>query len=344
MKRIKFGNKNLDIKNETIRHVISAALSCPDITREAVSRRASVSLATAGKVLSALDDCRFTELKYIRDNRIGSPSKSHVLCPDLSVLVLDLSSSLYTAHIVFGKARRVISEKYKYNPAISFEDNVVVFLSNVGKRISKLDYSVSDICTVISDTPDRILYTSDATAAYVPRSSDLSTLNGYCARFFGLMPSLSLTKSEAIACAVRYDVLDTPHEKELSYVSISDCIDAFYLPKSAPPVNCNVDRLMIDSSTLLSDFTQRANSSPDMALILSRCLNFMGCAFSTDEFWVEIDHSRFSDIGKRVELFFKSVELTAPHIHYLDSEPPAAVLGASIEILCSLITSRIRGV
>lgn len=343
MKRIKFGNKNLDVKSETVRHIISAALSCGDLTREEVSRRASVSLSSAGKVLSALDECRFTELKYNRNNRVGSPSKAHAFSLDLSVLVLDFSSPLYTAHIVFGKAVRVVSEKYLYNPAISFEDNVVVFLSNVGMRISRLDYSVSAVCTVIADNPDRILYVSDASAAYVPRSSDMSTVNAYCARFFSLMPSLCLTKSAALACAVRYDVLGATCEGNISFVGIADSIDAFYLPKSAPALICNIDRLMIDRSTLLSTFAQSATTSADMALLLSRCLNFMGCAFATDEFLIEIDRSRFPDIEKRVELIFKSVELTPPRIHYFDREPSAAILGASLELICALITSHIRG-
>ena len=343
MKRYRFGNKNLDVKSETLKHIISATLSCGDITREAVSRHASVSLSTAGKVLSALDECRFTELKYVRDNRVGPPSKSHAFSLDLSVMVLDFSSSLYTAYIVFGKAQRVILEEYRYNPSISFEDNVVVFLSNVALKNSKLDYSVSAICSVIADDPQRISYATDVDAAYIPRRSDMSTVNGYCARFFKIVPPLCLTKSEALTCAVRYNIFDLPVGSDVSYVGISESVNAYHLPHSSHAIPCNIDRLMIDNSTILSAFTQKATTSGDMAYLITRCLNFMSCAYDTDAFLVEIDRAKFPDIEKRVELFFKSAELSVPRIHYIDSEPPSAILGASFELFSALIASHIRG-
>ena len=344
MKRIRLGNKNLDIKSESLKRIVSATLACSEITRESVSNRASVSLSTAGKLLSALDECRFTELKYNRNKGIGSPSKQHVFSDDISVLILDLSSSVYTAYTVFGKVKRVICEKHIYDSSLSFENNIIVFLSNVGLQISKLNYSVSAICTVIADNPERISYTSDAAYAYIPRMQDLVTVNGYCARFFNAMPSLCLTNTEAITCAVRYNTFDISVKSSFSYIGISNSLNAFYLPKSASAISCNIDMLMIDNSTLFTDLAQRATTSADIAILIARCINFMSCAYKPDDFWVEIDLGRFSDIEKRVELFFRSAGLPLPHAHYVDIMPPATILGASLELMNDLICSHIKGV
>lgn len=340
MKRLKFGTKELNIKSDSLERIVTSAVGCPMMTRESVSLAASVSLSSAGKLLSALDECAFTDLRYSRIDRSGPPAKGHVFHSDLWVLVLDLSSSVYAAHIFSRRENTVITEKHSYDPTLSFENNLIALLSRIGLKISSLPYSVSAICTVLSDNCAEI---QQSNAKYLPNDSDLATVNAYCARFFGLMPSFSLSYSQALSCAAKYNLLSARNGKSTAYIGLCESTKAIYLPSGAPAISLKINELMIDSRTLLRDVDIGSIDSSKAAELVARLINLMSCAYSVDGFAVEADLTRFPDIPRKLELILMSLELKIPPIEYYDSNCPNAVLGASYELISDLILAHIRG-
>ena len=346
MKKLKFGSKKLNIKSEALCRLIDTVLACDEISRASVSKSASVSLATAGKLLSAMDECRFTDRIYKRADGSGSPSKLHIIHNDISVLVLDLSSYAYSTTVSLGKIYNVIFEKHIYDPKLSFEGNLLVFLSKVGMQISRLPYSVSAICTIIADDPERVLRTSLSSACYPVSQADVAVVNHTCAQLFGIMPILNLTLSQALTCAARYGIINCGGVRaNLSYIRFGESFDAIYLPAKSAPVSCRLDSLVIDESNRLSTLIEAASSSYDLAYLLMRSVNFMDCAYPTDTFFVEYDLNGLGDaIQDRIARSFKAIGVPAPQIEYLSNNPPAASLGASVAALSSFIKAHITGI
>ena len=326
--------------------MIDTALACEEITRTTVSQSASVSLSTAGKLLTALDECRFTNKIYKREDGCGSPSKLHVIREDISVLVLDLSSYSYSATISCGKVNKVIFEKYAYDPALSFESNLLVFLSKIGMKISKLSFSVSAICTIIADDPERLLRTSHASACYAVTCADVSVVNHTCAQLFGIAPILNLNLSQAIHCAANYGIISYRDMRaNLSYIRFGDSFDSIYLPYKSAPVYYKFDRIILDDGKRFSTLAETASSSYDLAYLLMRSINLMDCAYPTDTFFVEYDIDCIGDgVQDYISRFFRASDITLPQIQYLGNNPSAASLGASVAALSSLIKAHITGI
>ncbi len=346
MKRLKFGNKKLNIKTEALNRLIDTSLTCDEITRASVSKSASVSLATAGKLLTAMDECRFTDRIYKRDGGNGSPSKLHVIRDDISVLVLDLSSYSYSATVSLGNTKKVIFEKYTYGPELSFESNLLVFLSKIGMQISKLPYSVSAICTIIADDPERVLRTSHSSACYAVSCADVAVVNHTCAQLFGTMPILNLTLSQALTCAARYGIISCGGVRaNLSYIRFGDSFDATYLPSKSAPVTFRFDRIILDEGKHFSTLAEAASSNYDLAYLIMRSINFMDCAYPTDSFFVEYDIDSLGEgIQDYISRSFKASDVFLPQIQYLSSHPSAASLGASVAALSSFIKAHITGI
>lgn len=343
MKRLKFGTKDLNIKSDLLARIVTAAVGSPEMTREAISRSASVSLSSAGKLLSALDECSFTEVKYSRSLTVGSPSKRHVFRGGIWLLVLDLSSSVYAAHIVSCGEHTVITERHAYDPTLSFEGNLIALLSRIGLKISALPYSVSAICTVTADGCENHAAGLRGGVKYLPSQSDIDTVNAYCARFFGVMPSFSLTYSQALSCAEKYNLLCAHNSQGTAYIGLCESARAIYLRKGDSAIPLRVGELMIDGATLLRDVDISAIDSAKAAELIARLINHVSCAYPADGFVVEVELNRFPDISREVELILMSLELAVPQILYFDTKSPTAVLGASHELLTHLICSHLHG-
>lgn len=346
MKRLKFPSKQLNIKNEALNRMIDTALACDEITRTTVSQSASVSLATAGKLLSALDECRFTNKIYKKEDGCGSPSRLHVIREDISVLVLDLSSYSYSATISLGKINKVIFDKHPYDPTLSFESNLIVFLSKIGMETSKLPFPVSAICTIIADDPERILRTSHTSACYAVTSVDVAMVNHTCAQLFGIMPILNLTLSQALNSAAKYGIIGYGGVgANISYIRYGDSFDSIYLPHKSAPVSFKFDRVVIDESKRFSTLAENAGSSYDRAYLLMRSINLMDCAYPTDTFFVEYDLDSIGEgVQDYVSRLFKASDIPLPQIQYLSNQPSVASLGASVASLSSFIKAYITGI
>ena len=344
MKRLKLGSQTLNIKSDSLQRLIDSALSSKGLTRASVAKCGNVSLATAGKLLSALDECRITRLEYKRDNSAGSPSKIHVFRSEISTLVLDFSSPVYTASMIVGKNKKLISESYSPAPSLSFEGDITVFLSKIGQRMSLLPYSVSSIVTIIADHPESIVKIASSTSAYIPDAYDMGIVNDLCAQFFGVMPTLCITNSQAIKCALKYDVFE-PHivGNNISHIRLSDTLEATHLPCRSSPIPLKLEKLLVNGESLSALFS-KSQDIDSLALVLSHLISLIDCAYGSDFIIIEYDSDRFGGIEERTTQIFRAVSIKEPAVAYFDLTPPAAVIGAATAALSALIASKITGV
>lgn len=344
MKRLKLGSKTLNIKSDSLNRLIDSVLSLNEITRLSVSERGKVSLATAGKLLSALDQCRITRFEYKRDSGAGSPSKIHVFRDEIETLVLDLSSPIYSASMVLGKDKKIISDSYHADPALSFEGNATVFLSRVGQQMSLLPYSPSSICTIITDSPENTPKITSHASAYLPELYDMDIITDLCVQFFGTRPSLCLTHSEAIRCALKYEVFEPQIKvKSISHISISDTIAATHLPRHSSPIPIKLSKMMIGGESL-SSRSEKIQDNDELAILLSHIISLIDCAYESDVIIIEYDSKRFGGIEEHIAHLFRAAMISLPPIAYYDLHPQAAVLGGAAEALSSLIKGQIHGV
>ncbi len=343
MKRLKFATQTLNIKEESLHRIIDAAVSSKSITREDVRRNVGVSLATAGKLLSALDECGFTKTAFDRLGERNGHEKIHIFASDISVLVLDFSSYKYSASIIFERGKRVINETYTYDPSVSFENNVLIFLSSVGKKVSALEYSVSSICTILADDPENAIRTSVATASYLPRVTDLQIIDGICYKFFKLN-TVRITLSDAIRCASKYGYADQRKLGNVSYIRLFDSFSAFYLPKKQSAIAFRSDKLLCDGIPF-SDILSNTELSRDLAKLLMRVANIMDCAYPTDSFLIEYDRSAFDEkLEEYFYLSFKAAEIPIPYVEFWSCNASPSHLGASAFALSELIKKHALGV
>lgn len=344
MKRLKLGSKTLNIRSESLKKMIDSALSLKEMTRVSVAKCGKVSLATAGKLLSALDECRITELEYKRDNGAGSPAKIHVFRGEISTLVLDFSSHVYSASIISGKDQKLISENYSPDPSLSFEGNATVFLSKIGQRMSLLPYSASSVCTIIADSPESAPPISSNASTYLPELYDMDIVNDLCAQFFGAMPTICLTNSQAIKCALKYDVFE-PHiiGESISHIRISDTLAATHLPRHGSPLSLKLDKLMINGESL-SSLLPKSQDTDELANVISHLISLIDCAHESDVIIIEYDSDRLGSIEEHITQIFRAARISMPHIAYFDLCPQAAVIGGSTEALSLLIKAQVKGV
>ena len=344
MKRLKLGSKTLNIKGDSLKRLIDSALSLKKMTRASVAARGSVSLATAGKLLSALDECRITRLEYKRDNGVGSPSKAHVFRGEISTLVLDFSSPVYSASIISGKDQKLISENYSPDPSLSFEGNATVFLSKVGQKMALLPYSASSVCTIIADSPECTPKVSSHASAYLPELYDMDIVNDLCVQFFGATPTICLTHAQAIKCALKYDVFEPSIKGEsISHIRISDTLAATHLPQHSSPLALRLNKMMINGENLSSRLS-KAQDTDELASVISHIIGLIDCAHESDVIVIEYDIGRFGGIEERIEQTFRAARIPTPHIAYFDLCPQSTVIGAANEALSSLIKGQITGV
>ena len=343
MKRLKLGNKTLNIKSDSLQRLIDSALSSPHLTRSAIAKSASVSLATAGKLLSALDECAFTELKYKIDDGASYPSKLHVFRREISILVLDFSSYKYSATIVYGKGEKASCFSHTPDQNLSFEGNATVFLSKIGKELSLLPYCPISICTIVADDPQNMVKTASTPSSYLPQAKDMAIVNDICIRFFATIPALCLTYSQAIKCALKYDIFQlTIRDKSVSHIRLSDTLEATHLPSHSSPAPIKLNKLIINGKRFPSAW-ERAQDVDEAAYLLAHVISLIDCTHDNGFILMEYDSNRFGGIEERIDHIFKATNTPLPAIAYYDLKPQGATLGAAAAALSALIAFKIKG-
>lgn len=327
MKRYKFEKKSLHVSRELIDKMTDACLTVPKITRAAIAEKAGVSLVTAGKFLTAMDECKFTYKKwhFPEGNR---PSHCHTVNEALSVLVIDMSSPSFSMSIIRGRSEYRFYEQYDYNTSITFGDNLNLFLARIGANAVKQPFGISAICILISDEkPARELNITNVCAA---TEDDISALESTTSRFFGIKPILCLKASQAISSALKHNAINPETSGKIAHVYVGKGLSLSIYSNCEPICTCNIKNLLINGTDTLADLHQQMLSEDDLGKMLYRIVNFADCAFSPTKYIIEYDTVKFDSTAlKYVKRAFAVIGKPLPEITSINHSVGLAVSGAA---------------
>jgi hypothetical protein len=335
MKRYKFEKKSLHISRELIDKMTNACLTVPRITRSAIAEKTGVSLVTAGKFLAAMDECKFTYKKrcFPNDSR---PVYCHNVNEALSILVIDTSSPSFSMSIIRGRSECRFYEQYDYDTSISFSDNLNLLFSRIGATVVKQPFGISAICILISDEyPSGEPTITNVRAA---TESDIPTLEGVTARFFGINPLLFVKSSDATSSALRHNALNAEASGTLAHIYVGRGLSLSVFSNIEPICSCNVHNLLISDTDTLADLHRRMLSEDDLGKMLYKIVNFADCAFSPNKYVIEYDVTKFGSVAlKYVKRAFAVVGKPLPEIISRNHSAGLAVSGAATLAAIELI-------
>ena len=158
------------------------------------------------------------------------------------------------------------------------------------------------------------------------------------------MPAVCLTHSQAVKCALKYNVFEpTVIGNSVSHIRLSDTLEATHLPRHSSPAALKLDKLMINGESL-SALCSKLQDVASLSLALSHLISLIDCAYESDVIIIEYDSRRFEGIEERISHAFRAASISPPRIAYFDLNPQAAALGAATAALSALIASRIQGI
>lgn len=335
MKRYKFEKKSLHVSRELIDKMTDACLTVPNITRATISEKAGVSLVTAGKFLTAMDECKFTYKKW-HFSEGSRPSYCHTLNEALSILVIDASSQSFSMSIIRGGSECRFFEQYDYDSSISFADNLNLFLSRIGANVVKQPFGISAICILISD--EKISDSLRLSSICAATEKDISTIESAVVRFFGIKPILCLKASEAISSALKHNAVDTASNLTTAHIYVGKGLSLSLYSSDDSPCACNIQNLLISGTDTLADLHRQMLSEDDLGKILYKLVNFADCAFSPEKYIIEYDTVKFGSTAlKYIKRAFAATGKPLPDITAINHSASLAVLGAATSAAAKLI-------
>ena len=339
MKRYAFEKQQLPVSQALLDKIIDACLTCPTVTRSQVSAESGASLSSVGKVLQAMEQCRFTCKRLRQSSPNSKPSFHHTLNEAIAILVLDLSSSVYSMSIVTGNSECRFCEAYTFDQEISLMDNILAFFSRLGIKAVKQSFGISAVCVVTADPSpsDDLRY-----YPYLPSDNDLQDIDALIARFFKRQPILRVTASEAITAALKYRIL-SEGDQSAAYIYVGNTVRASFHPSAnEKPYVCQISDLLISDSTTLGEEHAQLMSEKQLCAILSRAVNFMNCAFSPERYLIEYDTVKFSSAAlSSIKRTFALLNRPLPEIVTVSHTPGLAARGAAVLSMAKFIKDHI---
>ena len=335
MKRYKFEKKSLHISRELIDKMTNACLTVPRITRSAIAEKAGVSLVTAGKLLSAMDECRFTYKKwYFSENT--RPSYCHIFNEALSILVIDTSTRGFSMSIVRGGSECRFFEQYDYDTGVTFSDNLNLFFSRIGSLAVKQPFGISAICILISD--EKPASSLSITSLCAATESDVPVLDAAVSRFFGIKPLLFIKSSEAISSALKHNAIDNAACDKLAHIYVGKGLSLSVYSGNEPVSTCNISNLLTNGIDTVADMHRQMLSEDDLGKMLYKIVNFADCAFSPSKYVIEYDVTKFGSTAlKHIKRSFAAIGKPLPEITSINHSAGLAVSGAATLAAAELI-------
>ena len=333
MNRYKFSKATLRIKSDLLSKMIDSCVSCREMTRGEISSLSSVSEMTAGKLLSALDTCRFTNLTYKRNRDGGSPTKLHVFSDMLSTLIVDASQSGFSYSLINGVGECKLFEEHLFDSTVNFNENFRGFLSKTAAELTKRKAAVSAVGVILSEGASSDLF------------QNRDAISDFVASFFGISPSLCVTEADALAFAVKYKVNGLCDENKTAYIRISEQPFAACFFDGKTVSLPQIGNLMLSDSTTVSDMLENASGEKDMGRILARIVNFTYCAFSPGKIIIEHGNIRLGvQALTGIKRVFTLTNTPLPEISISKCAPGLAHFGLAQAVKADTIKKHIIGI
>lgn len=341
MKSYKFGNTQLNLKPDLISKLIDTSIICREFTHKDIIENAGTTSSAANKLLSALNECKFT---YLKNDRLSKArDRIHTFSDTLSVLVIDLSMPQYSMSITRGHSGCQFYKTYSYNPLLSLYENVFSFLSAEAEQVKKQSFGIAAICVIYADNKDRDLSAFSSLSGQLPYEADLAKIDSIIASIYGFLPTLQLKNSQAIENALKYRLInENIKDNSTTYIYIGASISVAHFPMRGDPIICDVKNLLINQRETVSDMFCRHISSEGLGSILYRILNFTHCAYSSEQYIIEYDSLKFdARTLKELKKAFVICGDSLPEIIASSHSPGITHLGATAATFSEIIKKHI---
>ncbi len=318
MAKSKFTKIDTDIKSELLGRLLVELCSGVSPTRKEVADGCSASLVTVGKAAKALTKSRLMiERKYSSDS---SRPRSHISFSDeLKILVIDLSSSIFTMKVCTVSGESSFTNRYIYCHQFSFEDNLNTFLSRLGMRALLSGETFSAVTVICPDRgEDGIPALFDREAV---RIALFSLFNNGIVNF--------MTVSESVAAAVGFNVVGNTLREGVSYIFLGYHISSFYISPSKEVIICHNEKLIIDSKSSVKALIRSRPSKNEFDALLAALVNHMDSAFSAPLVIIESDICKPDEVTmRRISKLFAYAGVMPPMIKNSLDAPSLSLLGA----------------
>ena len=343
MKAYRFGKAELGVSPQLLEVLVYASMSDKTITRSSLSERTGVSLPTAGKVLSTMENCKYMSARLYSPAGGGKPCNHYSLNEALSILVLDLSSDIYSMSIISGYDKCSFYECYAFDPTVGYFDNLTEFLSRYGKFASRYSSGINEICVICDEGRKPDLYSGYSALSMHNKSMVKETLDTG-QRIFGKEPNCVIGANAAIREALNYAHDGIP-KGSTAYLYIGSTLEGLFCPREGALTPCHPEELMLNGNSTLGDALREAATEEEFSVILSHAVNLMHCAFSPDAYVIESEDIKFTEIFlHNIKRSFALAGKPLPEIFAFRKAPGLAVLGAAklsaVRSVLSHITSK----
>ncbi len=337
----KFKRINLNVRQDTLDRLLYEYISGYAPSRASSAAAVSVSTVTSGKVADALMHCGFM------DGRVFSVGESRpatrLLFNDRSsVLIIDLSTSVYKMCVVNPQGRTLLSLSHQFDPEISFEDNLYIFISRNGLKLKSSRIDFSAIAVLYANVSRKEgTYTSER-AISTPSIAIKEYISDVICTILGREAKSHLTVSEAIGEAVKFKVIDLETiGRGISSIFIGSSIFSFHVYENGSVTVCSPENLL--SREELSDLEHIRSLPKEKAdALFVRIADFMDSAFSPSLLLLSSD-ILFPDneTGDRIYRRFTLTGRATPTIYTREGHFPLEYLGIARFTLLKVIKSYI---
>ena len=335
----KFKRINLSVRASTLDKLLFEYISGHAPSRASVASTCGVSKVTSGKVADALIDGGFM------DGRIFSKGderpSTHLLFNDRSsILIIDLSTSVYKMCVVNPSGKILLCLSHIYDPEVSFEDNLNIFISRNGLKLKRSRLEFAAISVLYGD--DYKQSSLEPRVCFIPPISMRGYIEDVIFTVLGKKVASHLTLSVAIGEAVKFKAIDLyGNDKGISYISIGSKISSFHVYENGTATICSPENIL--SREELSNIENIRMIPKEKAYALFvHIADFMDAAFSPSVLILSSDHiSIDSETSDRICRKFTLRGRSAPIIYTRDSSFPIEYVGAARQTLLSVIKNYI---
>lgn len=341
---MKFKSVSLDIKQPLLDEIIDAYLCEERPTRKSVAEASGASLASVGKVMSALVECKLAYEVSRPQKDGGKPCLHQSLNDSLLTLVLDLSSPDFKMSVFNGTFDCLQLESHIYDSTVNRLDNLTVFLSRGAKNLDQMRKQISAISVILADPKlADLTYGGMPIPPILPTIEDTPTIDTHIMRIFGTVPMRYIYLSEAFSSALRYRTL--PGSENINHavcIHIGSQLYAIVIDENTRPLLCRLSDLLVEGTQLASEVYHNAVTSGYLDSLLLRAVNFLTCITDANTYIIETEHVRFaSDMLRSVKQAFALIGKPAPEVIARRDSQRIAVLGAARHAVATLLKSHL---
>ena len=303
MPKSKYNHRSVNIKGDLLDKLVLAHLVKLPTTRAAVADRCNVSKTTAGKVATALFECRFVTQKLCQQSN-GRAAQHLTLRKVVSAMVIDLSRPRYAMIITNAYGECSFERYHNFDAKLSYEDNLTTFLSRCGYEARLAGHRPDAICVVYSGATDNGHTVCSSLSAYLPSAQDKDKTLRIVGSVFGRRPTIYASLSEIISASVDLEIVPSGNRRlGASYLFIGTYPEAFNVLGDTV-TRCDAGSVLLDSRSVGMAMENRLIQS-EFEDVLVRLVNMMSCAFCPSVIIIQsdiyrIDQNTLSSVSRRL--------------------------------------------